>query len=85
MKFVKVDKSEFRVHRMTFLEKLVYEFLESGYEVAAVKYEKHEYSTDYAVAAALNRTIARCKLSGVRCIVRSKQAYLMRTDIDDCE
>ena len=85
MKFVRVDKSQLRVHRMTLLQKVLYEFLESGYEAAVVEYEKDEYSTDSSAAAALNKAIAMYKLSGVRCIIRNKQAYLVRTDIDDCE
>ena len=87
MKFVECKNVSLRQnsYKKTKLLKLLEEFLESGYEVAALEYEDGEYASACSVASSLKNSIKRFHMVGVKCVVRDKKAYLVRTSFDDSE
>lgn len=87
MKFVKCEKQNWSMnsYKKTKLQKLLEEFLESGYEVALLEYEEDEYASACSVASSLKNAIKRFHMVGVASVVRNKKAYLVRTTLDDSE
>ena len=85
MKFVECKKENFNIYKKTKLQKLLDDFLESGFEAAVLEYEDGEYSSACSVASSLKNAIKRFKVSGVACTVKDNKAYLVRVSPDDCE
>ena len=87
MKFVECKNVNWRQnsYKSTKLQKLLEEFLDSGYEVAILEYEDGEYSSVNSVASSLKNSIKRFHMVGVSCVVRDKKAYLVRTSLDEKE
>ena len=87
MKFVECKNVGWKEnsYKRTKLLKLLEEFLESGYEVAALEYEDGEYASALSVASSLKNSIKRFNLVGVNAVVRDHKAYLVRVSPDDSE
>ena len=87
MKLVKYEIKDLRMNsfKKTKLQKLLEEFIDSGYDCAIIEYEEDEYSSACSVCSVIKNAIKRFHVSGVACVVRNKKAYLLRTSPDDCE
>lgn len=58
------------------------EFINSNYKIAKVIYDEDEYASMWSCYTALRYAVRKHRYCSIKIVMRSKEVYLVRTDMD---
>lgn len=58
------------------------DFINSNYKIAKVIYDEDEYASMWSCYTALRYAVRKYRYCSIKIVMRSKEVYLVRTDMD---